>query len=146
MAEATAKPHLTLRRRLAAPPERVFAAWVQPEALKRWFGPSDAMAIVTADVDLRVGGRWRIVMAEAGGELHRVGGVYREILPPRRLVFTWAWESTPERVSEVRVELRPDSDGTELLLTHVNFADEAARDRHEGGWKGTLDRLARQLA
>ena len=139
------RPSLTLKRHLKAPVERVFRAWTEGEALKRWFGPSDAMAVVTAEVDLKVGGRYRIVMQEAGVEPHRVGGVYREIVPNRRLVFTWAWESTPERESLVTVELAPEDGGTRLTLTHERFFDEAARDGHGKGWTGSLARLDRHL-
>jgi uncharacterized protein YndB with AHSA1/START domain len=139
------KPSLTLRRHLKAPVEKVFKAWTEGQALKRWFAPSDAMAIVVADVDVKVGGRYRIVMQEPGGEQHRVGGTYREIVPNAKLVFSWAWESTPERESLVTVRLEAANGGTDLTLIHEQFADEAARDRHEHGWSGSLDRLARHL-
>ncbi len=142
----TEKPKLTLTRQIKAPVEKVFAAWTNGTALKRWFGPSDDMTIVVADVDLRVGGRYRIVMQEKSGEQHRIGGIYREIVPNARLVFTWAWESTPERESLVTVELKAVDGGTRLTLTHEQFADEPARDRHAQGWAGTLDRLDRHLA
>lgn len=142
----TTRPSLTLERRLKAPRERVWKAWTTGEALKRWFGPSDAMIISVADVDLRPGGRYRIVMQEPGGERHEVGGVYREIEPHSRLVFTWAWVSMPERESLVTVELRDAGGETDLTLTHAQFFDEAARDRHQHGWIGSFDRLARHLA
>lgn len=137
---------LTLTRTLKAPVAKVFRAWTGGSALRRWFGPSDAMTVVVADVDLKVGGRYRIVMQEADGTQHCVGGVYRVIEPDARLVFTWAWETTPERESLVTVTLAPVEGGTRLTLTHAQFADEAARDRHEHGWGGTLDRLGRHLA
>jgi uncharacterized protein YndB with AHSA1/START domain len=63
--------------------------------------------------------------------------------PSRKLVYTWVWKSTPERESLVTVELRAKDGGTELTLTHAGFVDEAARERHEHGWSGCLDRLAR---
>jgi uncharacterized protein YndB with AHSA1/START domain len=138
-------PSLTLKRRFRASPEKLFRAWTEGEALKRWFGPSDNMAITVADVDLRAGGRYRIVMREAGGEEHRVGGVYREISPPSRLVFTWAWETTPERESLVTILISPVEGGAELILIHERFADEAARDRHQHGWIGSFVRLERHL-
>ena len=144
MPDAT-RPSLTLERHIKAPVERVFKAWTDGEALKRWFGPSDAMQVSIADVDLEVGGRYRIVMQEPGGEAHRVGGVYREIVPNERLVFTFAWESTPERQSVVTVVLKPAGNGTDLKLTHEQVLDEAARDRHAAGWSGSLERLARHL-
>ncbi len=65
-----------------------------------------------------------------------------EIVPNRKLVYTWAWESTPERESLVTVEFKPSGDGTELVLTHQRFADSQARDRHQHGWNGCLDRSA----
>jgi len=80
------------------------------------------------------------------GEYHEVGGVYREMVPNARLVFSWAWHSTPERQSVVTVSLKPDGDGTLLTLTHEQFFDSAARDGHQRGWNGALEKLARYLA
>ena len=139
------RPRLSLTRRFEAPVEKVFRAWTEGEALKRWFHPRDGMATTLAEVDLRVGGRYRIVMREAGGAEHRVGGVYREIVPNAALVFTWAWETTPERESVVSLRFDADRGGTRLTLVHEQFADEAARDNHLQGWTGCLDTLARRL-
>ena len=74
-----------------------------------------------------------------------VGGIVREVEPDRRLVYTWAWHTTPERESLVTVEFKPDGDGTLLTLTHEQFFDEEARDRHRFGWTGTLDKLEAHL-
>ena len=79
--------------------------------------------------------------AHASGEEHDVGGVYREIVPNEKLVFTWAWKSTPERESLVTVLIKPDGDGSLLTLTHEQFFDEDARDRHQQGWAGALDKM-----
>jgi uncharacterized protein YndB with AHSA1/START domain len=98
-----------------------------------------------AESDARVGGRYRIVVRSPGGEEHDVSGMFREVVPDQKLVFTWAWRSTPERESVVTIELRPDGDGTSLTLTHERFFDEAARDRHQAGWAPILDRLAQEL-
>jgi uncharacterized protein YndB with AHSA1/START domain len=139
-------PSLTIKRTLKAPAEKVFAAWTQPEALKRWFGPSDEMTIPVAQTDLRVGGRYRIIMRGTSGEEHRVGGVYKEIVPNRKLVFSWAWESTPEVESLVTVEITPEDGGCVLTLTHERFPDETSRDRHRNGWTGSFERLGRYLS
>jgi uncharacterized protein YndB with AHSA1/START domain len=80
------------------------------------------------------------------GEYNEVGGVYREVVPNERLVFSWAWHSTPERDSLVTVSLKPDGDGTLLTLHHEQLFDQAARDGHERGWIGTLDKLENYLA
>ncbi len=140
------RPRLSLTRRFAAPVEKVFRAWTEGEALKRWFHPRDEMATTVAEVDLRVGGRYRIVMREAGGAEHRVGGVYREIVPNAALVFTWAWESTPERESLVSLRFDRAEGGTRLTLVHEQFFDDEARDRHAEGWAGCLALLERSLA
>jgi uncharacterized protein YndB with AHSA1/START domain len=113
--------------------------------MKHWMGPSDDY-VCDVTSDLRVGGRYRIVMHGVGVESHRVGGVFEEIVPGRRLVYTWAWESTPDRVSRVTVEFMPREHGTELLLTHERFADRDARDRHNQGWLGCLARFDRYVS
>lgn len=139
--DLAAKPSLTLKRRLNAPPARVFDAWTDPQKLKAWFGP-EGVECLLAEADARVGGRFRIVMRASDGEEHDVSGVYREVVANEKLVFSWAWRSTPERQSLVTVALKADGGGTLLTLTHEQFFDEAARDRHEHGWSGLLEKLA----
>jgi uncharacterized protein YndB with AHSA1/START domain len=78
--------------------------------------------------------------------MHDVGGVYREVVPNRKLVYTWAWKTTPERESLVTMELREVDGVTELTLTHAQFFDAEARDRHNKGWQGSLARLDKFLA
>ena len=138
------KPRLTLVREFAAPPEAVWRAWTEPEALKHWFGP-DAGAVALAQTDVRVGGRFHVVFRTLDGEQHDVSGAYREVVPNARLVFTWAWISTPERISQVTLTFKPTRSGTELTLLHEHFFDMAARDGHERGWTGTMEKLARYL-
>ena len=143
--QSAVKPSLTLKRRLQAPPTKVFAAWTDAEKVKRWFAPGEA-TIIRAESDARVGGRYRFVMRAPDGEEHDVSGVYRDVVANEKLVFTWAWKSTPERESVVTVLLQPDGDGTMLTLTHEQFADEDARDRHQHGWNGSLDKLEKLVA
>lgn len=134
------KPALTLVRRFDAPAELVWRAWTEPEALKRWFGP-DAGAVSVAEADVRVGGRFHVVFKTLDGEQHDVSGIYREIEPQRRLVFSWAWISTPERVSRVSLSFESTDGGTILTLLHDQFYDMAARDGHQRGWSGSLEKL-----
>ena len=143
--DAPIKPSLTLKRRLNAPPAKVFAAWTEPEKLMQWFGPAQAQK-VSAEMDVRVGGRYHIGMRTADGEEHNVSGIYREVVPNEKLQFTWAWRTTPERESLVTVLLKPDGDGTILTLIHEQFFDEPARDRHQSGWSGALDKLEKLFA
>ena len=144
--QAATKPSLTLKRRFKAPPAKVFAAWTEPEKIKRWFGPAGAVC-THAEFDLRVGGKFTIVATSPGGETQRVLGVMREVVPDAKLVYTWAWSQlAPERESLVTVEFKPEGDGTLLmLLTHAQFFDEDARDRHQHGWSAALDKLENDL-
>jgi len=135
------KPSLTLVRRIKAPPAKIYAAWTEPAHMARWWGP-DAGPVLSAEADPRPGGRFRVVFQTLDGEKHDCRGVYREVEPGRKLVFTWQWVSTPERESFVTIELRPIPEGTELTLTHAQFHDETVRDRHRVGWSGSLDKLA----
>jgi uncharacterized protein YndB with AHSA1/START domain len=137
---------LVIRRNFRAPVERVFRALTDPEAIVRWFGPGP-VTCTGASNDLRVGGAWSVEMRSPDGEEHRISGEYLEIDAPRRVVFTWAWRSTPERVSHVTYALSPDGEeATTLTLTHERFFDTAVRDRHAQGWSGCLDKLAAWLA
>ena len=145
--DVTTKPSLAIKRRLNAPPARVYEAWTDPAKMMRWFGPEQAETL-RAETDPRVGGRFRVLMRTADGEEHDVSGVYGEVVPNEKLVFSWAWRGTPERESLVTVALKGDSDGTvlTLTLTQERFFDEAARDAHREGWSGALDKLEAQFA
>jgi uncharacterized protein YndB with AHSA1/START domain len=141
---------LEIRRLIKAPRERVFEAWADPEQLKRWFGPQENYIVPQVKVDLRTGGKYRIQMRNDDGEFHTAVGTYREIKPPERLVFTWAWEkngSEPDfgEVEPVEMlivlEFHARGQDTELVLTQTQFASVESRDRHEQGWNGCLDRL-----
>jgi uncharacterized protein YndB with AHSA1/START domain len=114
--------------------------------MTRWFGPANArIGSVQADIDARIGGRFRISFS-TDDEYFEAGGVYREVVPNQKLVFSWAWHSTPERESQVTISLKPDGDGTLLTLHHEQFFDSAARDGHERGWTGMLDNLEKYIA
>jgi uncharacterized protein YndB with AHSA1/START domain len=141
----TVKPSLTIKRRFDAPPEKVFSAWTDPEKVKRWMGPGEVKAL-RVESDPRTGGRYRWLMQSPSGEEHDVSGVYREVVPGRKLVFTWAWKSTPERESLVTVDIKPDGAGSVMTLTHEQFFDDEARDRHNQGWTGAMDKLGSYLA
>ena len=141
-----ARPSLTLTRRLRARPEKVYAAWTEPENLMQWFGPATVTPGTTrAELDVRVGGRYRISFNNAKGEHNEVGGVYREVVPNERLQFTWAWHSTPERESLVTVQIKPEAGGTLMIFNHAQFADETARDSHAKGWNEFFDVLEKSV-
>ena len=141
------KPFLRLTRLYPVAPEKVWRAWTDPEALKRWFGPGVPDQVSLAELDVRVGGRFRICFGGADGNAHECAGVYKEVAAPRKLVFTWSWpRTTPERESLVTILLNATGRGTELVFRHERFFDEKARDDHKRGWTGLLEGLARYLS
>src|SRR5690606_1104082 len=91
----SAKPSLTLTRRIKAPATKVFEAWTDPEKIVRWFGP-DSGKVASAETDVRIGGRYRIVFHTEDGEQHDVSGEYSDVVPAQRLAFTWQWRTLPE--------------------------------------------------
>ena len=108
------KPALSLQRRYPVAPEKVWRAWTDPQAIKRWWGPGGNDPVAVAELDVRVGGRFRIIFGGAQGTDHEVTGIYREVVPNRRLVFTWTWpRTTPERESLVTIVFKPAAGGTE---------------------------------
>lgn len=135
------RPSLSIVRHYAVAPEKVWRAWTDPQALSRWFGPGEPNSVTRADVDVRSGGRYHIAFRTQDGEGHDVSGTYQEVVENRRLSFTWAWKSTPDRVSLVTLELRPTEKGTELDFRHDRFFDQQARDNHERGWTATFAKL-----
>lgn len=143
--QTVTKPSLTLKRHLNAAPAKVFAAWTDPEKVKHWMGPGE-VEVLRVESDPRPGGSFRWVMRSPDGQTHDVSGVYREVVPDRKLVFTWAWITTPERESLVTVDIKPDGDGSLLTLTHEQFFDADARDRHQGGWTSALDKMEKMFA
>jgi len=140
------RPSLSIVRKLDAAPGKVWRAITEPEMLKKWMAPGDDFNIPTAEADPRVGGRYHIIMLAPDGQVHDVSGVYREVVASKKLVYTWAWKSTPERESVVTIELRAAGTGTELTLKHEQFADAEARDHHQQGWMGCLTRLEKAVA
>lgn len=139
------RPSLSLQRHIKASPAKVFRAWTEPAQIMKWIRPGGT-EMIHAEIEPRAQGRFRLILRAPDGEEHAVSGRYLEVVPDAKLVFTWAWRTTPERESLVTVVLRPDGDGTWLTLTHEQFVDEAARDSHRGGWIEGLDGLEHYFA
>ena len=136
------KPAFALSRRYPVAPEEVWRAWTDPQAIAKWWGPGGNDPVSMVEVDVRVGGRFRMVFGGTQGLDHECAGIYREVVPNRKLVFTWCWpNSTPDRVSLVTIVFNPAAGGTDLEFRHEQFFDEAARDGHQRGWSESFAKL-----
>lgn len=147
-AQAAQQHELILTRVFDAPRSRVFEMWTKPEHMERWCGPR-GFTIPFGEMDFKPGGAWRSCLRSADGVDHWVQGVYREIAPPERLVFTHAWEDekgTPGPETVVTLIFTEFGRKTKLTLHQSGFSSVASRDGHEGGWSETLDRLGPYLA
>jgi uncharacterized protein YndB with AHSA1/START domain len=143
---------LVITRVFDAPREVVWQAWTDIEHFKQWFKSNDGQNIFSVKMDVRVGGRYRIQTRHPDDEYFTSVGVYREVNPPERLVFTWAWEKDgsepdfgevepPEML--VTLELRSCGKQTEMVFTQTNFASAQSRDNHNRGWSAYFDQLAK---
>jgi uncharacterized protein YndB with AHSA1/START domain len=139
---------LRIERTYDASPQDVFNAWTNPEVLRRWWAVDPEGSTPTAEVDLRVGGRYRLSMEDPSGTKHTVGGEYREVSPPERLVYSWCWEQDngqPGHVSTVTVEFQANGERTNLILEHTGLASAESRDQHAHGWNACLDILGSRV-
>lgn len=146
-ASATWVPALVLARIYDAPRERVYAAWTDPNLLITFLGPGNVKA-GDIDMEVRIGGGYRLVMVQEDGERMPVRGVYRDVRPPERLSMTWVWEEddpADEHETLLTLEFFDRGGKTELVLTHEQFARGESRTGHERGWTAILDQLGSAL-
>jgi uncharacterized protein YndB with AHSA1/START domain len=137
--QGTQPPPVIVSRLLDAPCETVFAAWTTVEHVRRWMCPQGA-TVAVAELDVRVGGAFRIEMLDHGVQTAYTGE-YHEVRPPYRLVFTWISPHTYFRPSLVTVDLRPRGAQTEVTITQTLLSDELSRERHTRGWTQLIDHL-----
>ena len=149
-----ASGRLSISRVFNAPRELLWEAWAKPERLQQWFRPNDEVKTVSTKVDVRVGGRYRLQMQHADGEFYTAAGIYSEVKPPERLVFTWSWEKDGSEVDfgeveppemQVTLEFRDLGRQSELTLIQEKFASDESRDRHEQGWSDCFAQLAKHV-
>jgi len=128
------------------PPPLVFAACTEPEQLARWWGPR-GFTTPGIELDLRVGGSYRIAMQPPEGELFYLTGEFRELDPPSRLAYTFRWEDpgTDDRETVVTISLREVGTSTEMTVEQGHFATDGRLELHEAGWTDGLERLEHAL-
>jgi uncharacterized protein YndB with AHSA1/START domain len=146
--DTTERHALTITRVLEAPRALVFKAWTDPALAARWWGPR-GFTVVECQTDPRPGGALRKVMRSPEGTLHRLRGVFREVLAPERLRFTFAWEDAGGKLGPetlVTITLAEQDGKTTLTLHQEGFETETARDSHNAGWSSALERLGEFVA
>lgn len=134
---------LVIIRTFAAPRALVWRAWTEAERMVQWMAPS-GFTIPFSEGELRPGGAWRAHMRAPDGSLHRGGGVYREVVPPERLVFTHAWtgaDGTRSPETLVTVVLAESGGKTVMTFRQSGFPSVESRDGHGEGWKQCFERL-----
>lgn len=139
---------LRITRRFKAPRERVFAAFTSAEAVSQWFGPVPD-EIAECENDFRVGGRYRFKVNCSGEEPSIAIGVYREITPPSKIVYTWKWENDEDWAnveSLVTFEFKAVGDETEMHFTHTGFPSDESRKNHTHGWEASFKKLAGMMS
>ena len=139
---------LQINRTYRASREKVFRAWTESEQLRKWFAVAEGFTVPIAEVDLKVGGKYRLGMQPPGDDgVLIASGAYRQILPPEKLVFTWHWETPNANEPEtlVTVEFYERGNATEVVLRHELFNDLSQRDKHLEGWEGCLNQLERLM-
>jgi uncharacterized protein YndB with AHSA1/START domain len=135
---------LVVRRTIGATPARLFEAWTQPQLLLRWWGP-ESVTCVDAQVDLRVGGRYRIANRFADGKILWIAGIFEVIEAPHRLIYSWGLEPLAGMPERVTVQFRAHGEATEVIVTHEGIPSASVRERHQQGWQGCLEGLANYL-
>ena len=138
----TSEHTMRLTRVIAADPKTVFSAWTEPEHMKHWSAP-EGMEVPFVELDLRVGGTFKLTMRNSEGQDVKAFGEYRVVDPPRRLSYTWDWENEEHHMGEtlITVDFNPVDGGTEGIMTHEFFPTEKFAADHTHGWTSCLNRL-----
>jgi uncharacterized protein YndB with AHSA1/START domain len=135
-----------IERTFEASAEEVFDAWTSEEVIRRWFRPQDGWQEPSAEVDLRVGGKIRVVMRTSDGAPVGAGGEYTLIERPHRLAFTWTFDDYPSNEQMIELEFTEQDGVTTVLFVNSNISDEERRESQYDGWSTCLDNMERALA
>ncbi len=133
---------LTMKRNFNASKQAVYEAWTNIDALTTWFAPTKEMTTIIHELELTIGGNYRIEMIEPNGNQHIVYGEYVELNPFDQLIFTWKWESDEQKVNSlVTIDLSEKNGTTDMVLTHEKLASQESVELHSEGWTGCLAQL-----
>ncbi|MBO0682438.1 MAG: SRPBCC domain-containing protein [Candidatus Dormibacteraeota bacterium] len=137
---------LRIERSFAASAEDVFDAWTSPEVMRRWFHCAPDWGTPDAEVDLRVGGKVRVVMRRPDGTQVSAQGEYTLIDRPHRLAMTWTFDDDPSNVQALDLSFSQSGGSTTVLLVNSGISTDGRRDAQDWGWRGCLGELERELA
>jgi uncharacterized protein YndB with AHSA1/START domain len=137
---------LRIERTFPAPAEDVFDAWTNPEVMRRWFRPGPDWGAATAEVDLRVGGKVRVMMRRPDGTEAGAGGEYTQIDPPHRLVMRWTFDDDTSNEQLIELSFSEADGSTTVLMVNSGISTDGRRDGQDQGWRACLDQLERVLA
>jgi uncharacterized protein YndB with AHSA1/START domain len=135
-----------IERTFAASAEEVFDAWTSPEVMRRWFHCEPDWETPEAEVDLRVGGKVRVVMRRPDGTESGARGEYTLIDRPRRLVMTWIFDDNPSNEQLMELSFSESEGSTTVLLVNSGISSDERRESQDWGWHGCLDELQQALA
>jgi uncharacterized protein YndB with AHSA1/START domain len=133
---------LTINRNFKASKQSVYEAWTNEEAITSWFAPTSEMKTIVHEMELKIGGKYRISMIEPDGTTHVIHGEYVALNPYDQVAFTWEWESDEEQVdSLVTIDLSENNGTTDMVLVHDKLASQESVDLHNEGWTGCIAQL-----
>lgn len=135
---------VVIERLLNAPVGLVWRIWTKPEFIQQWFGSDPEGAVLSVDMDLIIGGKYRVAFKDSDGTSHAAFGEYLEIIEESKLRYTWEWESEPRHVTELSVEFEPKGQQTQLTLTHANLNPHSLHG-YRDGWNSTLDKIVEKI-
>jgi len=135
-----------IERTFAASAEEVFDAWTSPEVMRRWFHCAPDWGTPEAEVDLRLGGKVRVVMRRPDGTDAAAQGVYTLIERPHRLAMTWTFDDDPANEQRIELFFSESAGSTTVLMVNSGISTDQRRDAQDAGWRGCLDQLERALA
>ena len=135
---------LVIKRVYDAPIDLVWSAWADPDQAKQWWGPRGFSAPVV-ELDERPGGKWRALMIAPDGTELWQHGIYRELVPKKKIVYTFVWDREPDHEMLVSIDFAAKGKKTEITFQQTGFKSDGEREGHKGGWGESFDRLAEHL-
>ena len=135
---------LRVSRKLNASVADVWNAWTNPEEIAKWWLPEGFSESAPSEVDLRVGGEFKLHMRPPEGDAFYAHGIFKEIVPNSKIKSTWLW-STSEEETELTIEVNEVGESTEIVILHEFFTNEEGKDKHTEGWVFCLDRMEKMF-